>query len=262
MRKDSSDVHAGFITLEARPQPIHLPLSQTAVLVVDMQNDFAMEGGLFERAGIDISTIRATVAPTARVLTSARTAGLPIVYIQAAFRPNLSDLYQPGSPLRERFLAYDVGEPARSPDGRLGRILIRDTWNTEIIDELKPETNDVVVVKHGFGSFHETELDAVLKGLGVKYLIVTGCTTSVCVETAIREAHVRDYACILLEDCTAEPIGAGAPGYIGAPSTGGMPGSGNYAATLLLVQTTFGWVSNSGAVVNALQSIALTAVRA
>ncbi|MGH9627801.1 MAG: cysteine hydrolase [Bryobacteraceae bacterium] len=75
-----------------------------------------------------------------------------------------------------------------------GRILIRDTWNTEILDELKPEPRDIMVHKHGYSAFHETELDAVLKGLGVKWLIVTGCTTTVCVEIGIREAHSRDYA--------------------------------------------------------------------
>jgi ureidoacrylate peracid hydrolase len=260
MIRRNSEPEPQFLDLDARPQPIRLPMSQTAVMVIDMQNDFAMAGGLFDRAGIDVSGIRAVVAPTARVLSSARAARLPIVYIQIGFRPNLSDLYQPGSPLRERFLAYGVGEPAQAPDGRMGRILIRDTWNTEIIEELKPEPADVVVFKHGFGAFHETELDAVLKGLGVKFLIMTGCTTSICVETAIREAHVRDYACILLEDCTAEPIGVGAPGYIGAPGADAKHPGSNYAATLLLIQTEFGWVSNSGAVVNALQSMALAAI--
>jgi ureidoacrylate peracid hydrolase len=253
MNRDKSEIQEQFIELAARPQPICLPMSRTAVLVIDMQNDFALEGGLFDRAGIDTSGIRAIVPAAARALSSARAAALPIVYIQVALLPDLSDLYQPGSPLRERFLASGVGEPARAPGGRMGRFLIRDTWNTEIIDELKPEPGDIVVVKHGFSAFHETELDAVLKGLGVRYLIVTGCTTSVCVETAIREAHVRDYACVLLEDCTAEPIGAGAPG-----SRGGS----NYAATLLLVESEFGWVSNSKAVVNALENRTLTAKRA
>ena len=261
MTSNSSHSDHHSVSLDARPQPIQLPLSKTAVLVVDMQNDFAMKGGMFDRAGIDVSGIQAVVAPTARVLSSARAAGLPIIYIQAAIRPDFSDLYQPDSPFRERCLAYGFGKPSQAPDGRLGRIAIRDTWNTEIIDELKPEPGDIVVVKHGYGAFHETDLDAVLKGLGVKYLIVTGCTTSVCVETAIREAHVRDYACVLLEDCTAEPIGATAAGYIGAPGASAPLGS-NYAATLLLVQTIFGWVSNSEAVVHSLERSVFASVQA
>ena len=87
----------------------------------------------------------------------------------------------------------------------------------------------------------------------MKYLIVTGCTTSVCVETAIREAHARSYCCILLEDCTAEPIGQGARGYIGVPGSASSGGGANYDATLVLVQTAFGWVSNSESVIKTLE---------
>ncbi len=212
MTKGRSDAQPHGIMLDAKPQAIALNLQETAVLVSDMQNDFSMKGGLFDRAGIDVSGIHATVPPTARVLASARVVGVPIIYIKWGLRPDLSDLCRPGSPLRERWLAYGVGQTAQSPDGQHGRIGIRDTWNTDVIEELKPEPGDIVVYKRHYSAFHESELDAVLRGLGVKYLIVTGCTTSVCVESTIRDAHSRDYYCILLEDCTAEPIGQGAAG--------------------------------------------------
>jgi ureidoacrylate peracid hydrolase len=177
-------------------------------------------------------------------------------------RPDLLDLYEPDSPLRERFLSYGVGAPAQSSDGQEGRIAVRDTWNTEIVNELAPEPGDPTVYKHGYSAFHATELDVVLKGLGAKYLIVMGCTTSVCVETAIREAHAHGYCCILLEDCTAEPIGQGAAGYIGAPGCAGSTGGANYDATLVLVQTLFGWVSNSESVTKALQVTQTVAIEA
>lgn len=238
------------ITLDSRPQPIEMPLSKTAVLVVDMQNDYGSVGGLFARNGIDISGIRKLIDPISRVLASAHRAGVPVVYTKAALRPDLLDLFEPGSPLRDRWLAYGAGAPAQAPDGRPSRVLIRDTWNTDVIDELKPEPGDIEVYKQGYSAFHETELDAVLKSLGVRYLIVTGCTTSVCVESTIRDAHARDYYCILLEDCTAEPVGERAAGYIGVP--GGTSGGSNYEATLLLVQTIFGWVSNSESAIRAL----------
>jgi ureidoacrylate peracid hydrolase len=240
------------VTIDARPNPISVPLLQSAVLVVDMQNDFGSRGGLFDLAGIDISGIRATVPSTARVLTSARAAGIPVVYVKYGVRPDLLDLFEAGSPLRDRFLGYGVGSATKSAEGREGRIAVRDTWNTDIIDELTPEPADATVYKHGYSAFHQTELDLVLRGLGVKYLIVTGCTTSVCVETAIREAHAHGYCCILLDDCTAEPIGQGAKGYIGVPGSASSSGGANYDATLVLVQTLFGWVSNSEAVTNAL----------
>lgn len=237
------------ITLDARPQAITVPLQKTAVLVVDMQNDFGVKGGHFQRNGIDITGMRAVIPPIQKVLCAARAASVPVIYVKVGLRPDLSDLYQPGSPLRERWLAYGIGDTVQAPDGGTSRVLIRDTWNTEIVEELKPGPGDIQVYKHGYSGFHETELDAVLKGLGVKYLIVTGGTTSVCVESTIRDAHSRDYYCILLEDCTAEPIGQSAPGYIGVPE--GKGGS-NYAATLVLIQTLFGWVSNSESVIRAL----------
>ena len=251
MHENGPELRSEFVMLNARPQPIQLRISETAVIVVDMQNDFAVKGGMWDRAGIDLSGFRAIIGPTATVLASARSAGVPVVYIQWALRPDLSDLYRPGSPLRERWLAYGVGQPSRSPDGRAGRMGIRDTWNTDIIEELKPEPDDIVVHKHHYSAFHETELDAVLRGLGVKCLIVTGGSTSVCVESTIRDAHSRDYACVLLEDCTAEPIGQDAKGYIGVPRNGKTDGGTNYEATLVLVQTLFGWVSNSESVVKA-----------
>ena len=255
MGRDRSDGEPRTIMLEARPQPIELNLQETAVLVSDMQNDFSLKGGHFDCLGIDLSGIHATIAPTARVLASSRSAGLSVIYIKWGLRPDLSDLYRPGSPLRQRWLSLGVGRSTVTPDGRHGRRGIRDTWNSEIVEELKPEPRDIVVHKHHYSAFHETELDAVLRGLGIRYLIVTGCTTSVCVESTIRDAHSRDYACILLEDCTAEPIGYGAKGYIGAPDARShTTGGSNYEATLLLVQTLFGWVSDSESVVNALSA--------
>jgi len=242
------------VTVDARPQPIALPLSKTAILVVDMQNDFGSNGGLFHRAGIDLSGIRATIPPIARLLKCGRSVGLPIIFIKIGFRPDLSDLYQPG-PIRDRWLAYGIGAPAQSPDGKESRVGIRDTWNTDVVDELKPLPGDIEVYKHGYSGFHGTELDAVLSGLGAKYLIVTGCTTSVCVESTIRDAHSRDYYCVLLEDCTAEPIGGGAKGYLGASGAGEAAGGSNYQATMVLMQTIVGWVSNSESVVAAFAGI-------
>src|SRR4029453_7785417 len=108
-----------------------------------MQNDFGAKGGMFDRAGIDISGIQKVVAPTARVIAAARTARIPIVYLKMGYRPDLSDLGAPDSVNRARHMRLKVGEPVRAPDGRESRILIRDTWNTAILDELRPEANDL-----------------------------------------------------------------------------------------------------------------------
>ena len=181
------------------------------MLVIDMQNDFAAKGGMFDRLGIDVSMIQAAIAPTARVLESAREQGIKVVYLKMGFRPDLSDAGLPDSPNWRVHSHANVGEAVRTPDGTESRILIRDTWNTEIVSELRPQPGDVVVYKHRYSGFYQTDLDNVLREMNAKYLVVTGCTTSVCVESTVRDAMFRDYLCVLLADCMSEPIGHGLP---------------------------------------------------
>jgi ureidoacrylate peracid hydrolase len=211
------------------------------VIVVDMQNDFASPGGMFARAGIDVSGIQAAVVATRSLLAAARAADIRVVYLKMEHAPDLSDVGPGDGPHWLKHLPMRVGDELEAPDGRPSRILIRETWNTEIVPELTPEPGDIVVAKHRYSGFFETELDAVLHRLGAKYLLVTGCTTSVCVESTVRDATFRDYSCIVLEDCTAEPIGAGAA-------------RTNKDASLLVIETLFGWVTTGAAVVHALAS--------
>jgi len=227
------------VTVEAKPAPISIDTAKTAVLVVDMQNDFGAIGGMCERAGIDISVIQRAVGPTARVLDEARKAGLPVVYLKMGFRADLSDAGPADGPNRLKHRRFDVGKVVPAPDGTESRVLIRDTWNTDILPELTPQDDDVVLYKNRFSGFYDTELDDTLKQRGIKYLLVTGCTTSVCVESTIRDAMFRDYSCILLADCTGEPIGRRLQ-------------RSNYEASLLLIETLFGWVCGSADVINAL----------
>jgi ureidoacrylate peracid hydrolase len=229
------------VTLNANPEPITLEPSKTAVLIVDMQNDFGSKGGIFDRAGIDISNIRQAVSPIARVLTLARGAGMKIVYLKMGFLPDLSDLGAPDSPSRIRHLRFGAGEKILAPNGKESRLLIRDTWNTDILQELTPEPEDIVLYKHRFSGFYETRLDEILKELGIANLVITGCTTSVCVESTIRDAMFRDYKCVLLADCAAEPIGQDFA-------------RSNHAASLLLIQALLGWVSDSQELAKAIKA--------
>ena len=230
------------VRLNAKPEPIEIDTASTAVIVVDMQNDFGSKGGMFDRAGIDISGIQKAVGPTAKVLASAREAGIKIVYLKMAFRPDLSDLGAPDSVNRLRHLQFGVGKTIRAPDGRESRILIRDTWDTDILPELKPQADDVVIYKHRFSGFYQTDLDATLKKLGIKHLIITGCTTSVCVESTVRDAMYRDYSCVLLTDCMSQPT-------VGHS----LPGSNHDASLVLISEAGFGWVSSSDQFIKALE---------
>ena len=111
-----------------------------------------------------------------------------------AYKPDLSDAGPSDSPFRLRSLkAFRIGTRVKSPTGAESSILIRDTWNTDILEALTPRAGDAVLYKHRYSGFYETELDAILKRMGVKYLVFTGCTTSICVESTIRDARFRDY---------------------------------------------------------------------
>lgn len=229
----------GVIRLEAKPTPIVIAPDKAALIVVDMQNDFGSRGGMFDRAGIDIAGIQAAVGPTRRAIDAARSAGIRIVYLKMGYKPDLSDLGEPDQPNRLMHTSnLGVGNPVTSPDGRHWRILVRDTWGTDIVEELAPLAADTVLYKTRYSGFYRTELDDVLKAAGITHLVFTGCTTSVCVESTLRDAFFRDYHCILLADCAAEPVGADLP-------------RSNHEATLLLVEVSFGRVSTSDAFVAA-----------
>ena len=195
------------LVVDARPTPVSLDVGRAALVVVDMQNDFGSAGGMFDRAGIDISGIQALIEPIGTVLDTARAAGIRVVYLKMAFQADLSDA-DPSSPIWIKHLPMHAGEPVHSPGGEPSRILIRDTWNTDIVDALAPQPGDVVVYKSRYGGFHGTELEATLRREAIDTLIFVGATTSVCLDTTVREAVARDFHAVVLEDCVTEPIGA------------------------------------------------------
>ena len=237
-----------MVTLNAKPEPIAIDPARSAVIVVDMENDFAAKGGMFDRAGVDVSGAQKAIGPTAKVLAAARQAGLKIVYLKMGYRPDLSDLGATDSVNRTRHLKFGVGQKIQTPDGRESRLLIRDTWDTDIVPELKPQASDIVIYKTRFSGFYQTDLDATLKKFGIKYLIVTGVTTSICVESTVRDAMFRDYQCVMLRDCMSEPIGHDLP-------------RTNHDASLLNAEVLLGWVSDSDQLIKALAAKASQAAR-
>src|SRR5581483_8633382 len=90
-----------------------------------------------------------------------------------------------------------------------------------------------------YSGFFETQLDTMLRERGIDSLAFTGCTTSVCVDSTLRDAFYRDYRCLLLSDCTGEPIGSNLA-------------RSNHEASLLVIETLFGWVSDSRSFLRAL----------
>jgi ureidoacrylate peracid hydrolase len=158
-----------------------------------------------------------------------------------AFLPDLSDAGAPGSLSLLNSERWGAGKSMRAPDGSESRVLVRDTWNTDILDALAPEPGDTLIYKSRFSAFYQTELHAILQSWGVRNLVVTGCTTNICVESTMRDAAFRDYNAVLLEDCTAEPLGSDFP-------------RSNYETALFTIQAAFGWVSNSAEFIGVLEA--------
>jgi len=210
-----------MLQLDAKPEPVEIDLAKAAIVVVDMQNAFASKNGMLDIAGVDISGAPAVVRSIAAVLEAGRRAGMPIVYLQMGFKPYLSNSGGPTAPNWHKELALRL--MSCRPELK-GKLLTEGTWDFQIVDELKPQAEDLVVVKSRYSGFANTTLDAELKSRGIRYLFFVGIATNVCVETTLRHAFVLDYWPILITDAV---MAAGPPAMQEAP--------------LFNVETYFGW---------------------
>ena len=181
----------------ALPYAYEFDPGRTALVVIDMQNDFCSTGGFGERLGNDISPTRAIIPTIQELLRAARTAGLTIVHTREGHLPDLSDC-PPAKLERSRRQGAGIGDA-----GPMGRLLVRGEPGHAIVPELTPLQGETIVDKPGKGAFYRTELEDLLKDKGIEWLIVCGVTTHVCVHTTVREANDRGYRCLVPEDATA-----------------------------------------------------------
>ncbi|MGQ0566874.1 MAG: cysteine hydrolase family protein [Gemmobacter sp.] len=181
--------------IAAQPFDFAFDPATTALIVIDMQRDFVEPGGFGAALGNDVTLLRTIIPAVARLIAACRTAGVPVIHTRECHRPDLSDL-----PPSKR----DRGSPAlRIGDhGPMGRILIAGEPGAEIIPELAPLPGEIVLDKPGKGAFYATSLTDDLACLGTRHLILAGVTTEVCVQTTMREANDRGFACLLAEDAT------------------------------------------------------------
>jgi nicotinamidase-related amidase len=185
------------IVVSALPFSYHFDLSHTALVVIDMQNDFCCKGGFGEALGNDVSPAEAIIPKVQSILSGCRALGMTIIHTREGHLPDLSDC--PESKLRRsKVKGRGIGDK-----GPMGRILIRGEYGHDIVDVLQPFANEWVIDKPGKGAFYNTNLEPLLKSHGIESLILTGVTTHVCVHTTLREANDRGYECLVLEDATA-----------------------------------------------------------
>jgi len=224
-----------WITIEAKPDPITIQIRKTAVLVVDMQNAFVKNGGYSHLAGYDISRTEKITVPCKEVIRAARDKGAKIIYFQMGCSPDLSDMGPDDSPGAYKSKGRRLIK--ERPELR-EKLYVYGGWGAEIIEELKPKENDIVIRKQRYDGFIGTNLDIVLKTFGIKYLLFIGTATNICVESTIRHAFFLDYFPILVSDAVCQ-----------------MGPDLLQEATILNVQSTFGWVVHSESVLQAIHRI-------
>jgi nicotinamidase-related amidase len=183
-----------LLAVEAAPAPFRFDPARTALVLIDMQRDFVEPGGFGEALGNDVSILQAVVPPLQAVLADARERGMTVIHTREGHLPDLSDC--PPAKLKRGEPSKRIGDP-----GPQGRILVRGEPGHDIIDELAPLPDELVIDKPGKGAFHATGLHSFLQESDITALVVTGVTTEVCVHTTVREANDRGFECLVLSDC-------------------------------------------------------------
>jgi nicotinamidase-related amidase len=189
------------VELPAMPQRIVIDANKTALVVIDMQNDFCAPGGWLASIGVDVAAARRPIEPLRRLLPALRRAGVPVIWVNWGNRPdrlNLSPcllhVYNPDG------RSVGLGDPL---PGNGAKVLEKGSWAATVVEELTIEPTDVRIDKYRMSGFWDTELDSVLRNLGVTTLLFGGVNADQCVLATLMDANFLGYDTILVEDCTA-----------------------------------------------------------
>ncbi len=179
------------------PNHAPIPPASSALLIIDMQRDFCSPGGYADRAGLDIDPFRAIIPNIRNLRAAAREVGMLTIFTREGHLPDLSDC--PAQKLaRSKQAGAEIGTP-----GPLGKLLVRGEYGQDIIDELAPSGDDVVIDKPGYSAFPGTALALVLAENKIRQLILCGVTTEVCVHSTLRDAIDRGFYCVTIADSCA-----------------------------------------------------------
>ncbi len=223
------------LTIHAESQLITLDLRRTAILVIDMQNDFCEKGGWVDHLGFDYAPDRMPIEPLQNLLPGLRQANVPVIWVNWGNRPDLANmppnqlhLYKPSG------VGIGLGE-ALPDNGH--KVLEKDSWAAAVVDGLDQEPGDIRVDKYRMSGFWDTQLDAILRNYGIKTLLFAGVNTDQCVLTSLQDANFLGYGCVLVEDCCATT----SPDYC-------------TQATLFNVKKGYGFVTKSDQILDALRT--------
>jgi ureidoacrylate peracid hydrolase len=213
------------VTLPARPEPIRVNADETAIVVIDMQNAYASEGGYVDLAGFDIAGAAGTIQKIATVLDTARSAGVQVIFLQNGWDPDYVEAGGPGSPNWHKSNALKT---MRTRPELSGQLLARGGWDYAIVDALKPQPGDISLHKTRYSAFFNSQLDSTLRARGIRNIVFVGIATNVCVESTLRDGFHLEYFGVMLEDATH---------HLGPPMM--------QEATVYNVEKFFGWVSTT-----------------
>jgi ureidoacrylate peracid hydrolase len=179
-----------LVTLEEKIDPAH-----AALILVDMQNDFCARGGMMDLEGADLGAVQAMAERLPVVIEAARAAGVLVVFVRNVYSTErnayLSDVWLEQM-LRRRGDSYTLRE-----------VCAAGSWQGDFYRGIMPQPGEPVVTKHRYGAFYNTDLETILRGHGIRTVVLTGVATNACVETTAREAFVRDYYVVFTTDGTA-----------------------------------------------------------
>ena len=163
--------------------------TRSALIIIDVQNEFCSPEGSFAKMGMDMSIIEKMLAPLDRLIKAAHLSDVPVIFIQ-----NVEDA------------ATDSEAWTLRPDGSEnhanGFICRRGSWDAEFY-HIEPQDDDIVVEKHRFSAFLNTRLDTVLRAKKIETVVLTGVSSNVCVETTARHAVMLNYHVVIPEDACA-----------------------------------------------------------
>lgn len=185
-----TDRHPDALTFADKVDP-----AQTALVIVDYQNDFVAEGGALDKAGKSPHALASIHDHIVETMDLSRQAGARVLFLRCEY-----------STPDDRFLSdVFLDQTRRRFDGLYHEIpvCVPDTWGADFYGDVRPEPDDLVVTKHRFGGFDGTDLDMVLRTNKIRTLVFTGVVTHVCVESTVREAFFHDYFNVVLRDVVA-----------------------------------------------------------
>ncbi|MCX5562554.1 cysteine hydrolase family protein [Streptomyces sp. NBC_00038] len=188
------------VTVEAQPQILTLDLARTAIVVIDMQNDFCSPDGWLASIGVDVSPARTPIPVLQRLLPALRAADVPVVWLNWGNRPDRANL-PPGV-----LHVYDQGGSGGGLGSQLptgARVLERDSASADITAPLFAAPGDLHIAKYRMSGFQDTELDSVLRNLRADTLLFAGVNADQCVLATLMDAASLGYDVLMLQDAVA-----------------------------------------------------------